>query len=591
MTPDELEQLLGAVAAAADGPAVLSLANELQAKCAQCHSLDAEDRRRIVHALESRQLESRISATPAPFGIGETVLLLHAATLGHALAPRLGTVATAARQRFTAESRAEIDRARRGLMHAVACACRTLPQAALASEFDVWLAGNVDIEGGSLGLSVCVALVSRGLELPPAQAVAGSAAVTPDGLLAPVQYLSQKSAALRTRWPGITKLVVAADQVVTDDLGIEIVRCRDVAEALGVFGLDVGRLKAAQLDDHVHRVERFKRDNARTHSASEWRRLGWEALESAEALGCAGGDRRMALEGKAWGALFFLHAGDSQTAISLVRSISAAEAAEIGGELAAFKSVIEATGTIDVATAAGEPERAVPVAFQALELARGVNSTDLLGQALGTYGRALLHAGRADEAEGPLRQAIAHHALVAPREVPRSRTYLATCLRHQGRVDGALAEVDDAVAEAGRFAAWDISRSTLVFLDLEKGRGLLARGDAAGAMPCFERVSAAYPSDVDYPRPAALRGLAMARRLLGDGNEADSLLRRCVEVAHSAEDQVIRMVAVIAVGEHLMDPQLASSIPRRELEDVWRSVYPDATTSPAIRQLIDRWVY
>jgi tetratricopeptide (TPR) repeat protein len=282
-----------------------------------------------------------------------------------------------------------------------------------------------------------------------------------------------------------------------------------------------------------------------------------------------------------------LHAGHVETAMELAREVPDDVATAMGTDLAAWKKVIEASAVID-----DDPDMAVAIARAGLELASECGAEDVAGQALGTHGRALLHAGRAAEAEVPLRQAVAHHAKARPpREEPRSRTYLATCLRHQGRAADALGVVEEAIARASTLRRWDIASTTLAFLALEKGRCLLALGDAAESARCFESVCREYATDFDYPRPAALRGLATVRRVLGDPAGADEMLGRCLHVARRAPGAVVRCVAAMAVGEALLRDARETSIPRAELEVAWRSLFPAECDPAAIREAVARWVY
>jgi tetratricopeptide (TPR) repeat protein len=399
--------------------------------------------------------------------------------------------------------------------------------------------------------------------------------------------LPAKLAALSRSWPGVTRVVVAAEQDVPPGTRFEIIRRGRLPEALADFGLDLIRLQEAPLERHLARVRNFVAENSSRHGADGWRRLAWEALESAEALASPDGDATGAMWSRAWAALFMLHAGNAETAIELAREVPDDVAAATGTDLAAWKKVIEASARID-----DDPDMAVPIALAGLELAIGCDAAHVVGQALGTYGRALLHAGRAAEAEVPLRQAVAHHAKAQlPKEEPRSRTYLATCLRHQGRAADALGIVDEASALTSKLRRWEIANTTLSFLALERGRCLLALGEAAGSARCFESVCREYATDFDYPRPAALRGLATVRRVLGDAAGADEMLGRCLHVARQAPGLVVRRVAAMAVGEALLRDARETSIRRAELEIAWRSLFPAECDPAAIREAVARWVY
>jgi tetratricopeptide (TPR) repeat protein len=524
---------------------------------------------------------------PKPLRVGETFLLLHLVAQNSSFIAKVRATSSVPQNPFTADTLIEIDRAKRALLHAAGRACRALPETVVASAFDVVLPGELDIEGGSLGLSVCVALASRALDIPPSQDVAASAATRSDGTLLPVLHLPAKLAALSRSWPGVTTVVVAAAQEVPPGIPFEVIRRAHVTEALTDFGFDLTRLPEAPLDRHLVRVSYFATENSRRYGVDAWRRLAWEALESAEALACPEGDAEASMSSRAWAALFMLHAGNVDTAIELARGIPDDIATSMGTDLAAWKKVIEASAMID-----HDPEMAIPIASAGLELAIACDAESILGQAIGTHGRALLHAGRAAEAEVQLRKAVEHHATAKLRkEEPRSCTYLATCLRHQGRAADALVVVDEAIKRANDLQRWEVARTTLVFLALEKGRSLLALGDAVGAARCFEFVCREYATDFDYPRPAALRGLAAARRALGDQPTADEMLRRCLQVAWQAPVDIVRRVAAMAVGEALLLDPGETSIPHADLDAAWRSLFPAAREPAAIRDVLSRWVY
>src|SRR5690606_9998114 len=136
----------------------------------------------------------------------------------------------------------------------------------------------------------------------------------------------------------------------------------------------------------------------------------------------------------AFAALFHLHAGDEQDARALVATLAEGAIAELPALGRVWVRVIQATSRID----AGQHAEAARSAKRAVELARALSAgerRDVLGRALGTLGRATMHAGE-DEAALPwLREAAEHHEAQLPRELARSLITLACGLRRAGRHD------------------------------------------------------------------------------------------------------------------------------------------------------------
>lgn len=88
-------------------------------------------------------------------------------------------------------------------------------------------------------------------------------------------------------------------------------------------------------------------------------------------------------------------------------------------------------------------------------------------------------------------------------------------------------------------------------------------------------------TDLDYPRPAVLRGLAAASAALGDEWLSDEMLGRYPQVARRAPDGIIRSVAAMAIGEVLLRGRGETSVPHPALDAAWRSVFPAAAAEPA----------
>lgn len=582
MTPAGFRHWLSELRRTRDESRFALLIDLVQDELVQCDWANAEHLRELEDLLNAHGERIRPELTVRPPGVGESLLLLFDRAMKHGSVHRLSLATSRAPVALSMDATAELDRVRRGLLTELGRACRSIPHELLLSELSVYIGPDVVLDGGSFGLSLCVALVSAALGRAPSPDMACSAAVDSEGKLRGVCDLPAKLDALPRQWPAVRKVVVAADQDPVDvPAGLEMVRVATLAEGLAAFGLEIERLGSSTLDDHVARVEGFSRDNQAAFPANDWRRLAWRALESAEALATDDSTKGHATKSRAWAALFFLHAGDPGNAVARIKQVSDADAETVG--ILAWKRVIEGTTMIDE-----DPETALAITSAVVELSRG--NDEIRGQALGTHGRALVHASRPRDAESFLRDAVAHHERVAAREVPRSLTYLATCLRRQGRCEEAFEIANDGLARAIQLAPrWRVASSSTAYLELERGRCLAALGRHEDAQIAFQRVVDAYRFDHDYPRSAALRGLASSRRALGDIRGADVGLGRCVEVAKAVKG-LLGAVAAMALADVLVE-QAETALSLESLRSTWCAIFPSATTRDQIKKMRDRFVY
>lgn len=544
------------------------------------------------HEAELTRIAARVGValphpwTPRPHAPGETWLLLYAPEARAGIAARAQHGADArARRGF---DRAELDRVARGLLSTVARACRRWP-----AGFD-WHAlsthtaeGFDEVTGGSLGLASCVAWVSSATGRAPRMEVAGSAAVRADGALGRVDFLGAKLRALRDAHPYVTRVVVAREQPAPDEVpeGITLLPRDHLGGALEVYGLTLDPLPRGSIERYRARAAEFSVENMTGRDAIGWASLAREAWEVSNALLHPAGDARLAHECLAWAALFSLHAGDAATADAYLRPIPAGAEVALDPRVDAWRAVVDAARAIDI-----DPTRAVALAEAAVLRAReAAPDGEVLGHALGTRGRALLHAGRLDEAEAALREALAFFQRVSPREAPRSTTYLATCLRMRGRGDEGLALLDAADDPLRRdLDVSDYARTTREYLKLERGRCLQALGRHDEALDDFAYVERGAEGDVCDPRLRALRGMARSLRALGRDEEADAYLKRCLSVAESPAGMLAR-VAAVAAGEAMLDG-VAGEL-RARCADAWARHWPDATTDEAVRAALAAWVY
>jgi tetratricopeptide (TPR) repeat protein len=523
---------------------------------------------------------ARIDA--AALAVGEAWVLLFEAPNTGCVARLRATFGRHGDERLSLEVR----RAFRGLVRTAAKARRRIDHhAPPAVDIDAPYA-RFEIEGSSLGLSVAIATLSVITGRSPLSAVAASAQVRDDGTLAPVEHLVPKLAALAKSAPEVTRVVVARGQIIQGYQGpIEIVAAEHLAQALALSGLALEELCEAHSETYVDHLASLRSENNRPHAADEWRRLSIEAWEIAAAL--VEDDREKSAEALVLASLFAIHAGDPSDAAVLLREVSDIDAMRYP-ELHARKLIAAASRSIDVDRFA----EATAFAQEAIALCDSPRQRDreLLGQALGTQGRALLHSGDAVSAEPILRRAVELHRQFCPRERPRSACYLATCLRKMGHLSEALDTIDDALAELAR-PRWDLDVTTALYLRLERGRIVLALGDATSAIKEFELVKAGQSGDSSYPRAGAMRDLARALRFVHEDERAHATLAACVATARSMAERVptIARVAGAAAGEAILDG--VTSIAATELADAWRAAFGGDASPEPIRQILRNWVY
>ncbi len=235
-----------------------------------------------------------------------------------------------------------------------------------------------------------------------------------------------------------------------------------------------------------------------------------------------------------------------------------------------------------------EPERAVARADDALAACERLPAGDkaqLWGQALGTKGRSLLHAGFAEEAERWLRDAVTHHAAHRKEDEPRSATYLATCLRRLGRLGEAFAAIEHALKRLEELPKFDTREMTKLYALLERGRIHVAVGRDIEAVADLERVRRTQGETTAYPGLGALRSLVGLLKRLGRLDEARAHLEACARVANAKQTTNVARIAAVAVGEELLSE--GPMLPREQLQRIWQDVFGEAAHATVVRS----WFY
>lgn len=535
--------------------------------------IDAELRQRF-HAFCDRIGIPCVEAPLTTLNIGETWLLLYGR--GHGSTLRLTAKANGSGRSSVFEQEAQ--RALLGLHAAAGSLGRRLPEA--WPHFGViGGAENLEIEGNSLGLSAVIAALSKATKRAPRAQTAGTAAIDREGKLSPVEHVTEKAAALRRQWPLVDRLVVAKEQVIESlPPGLRVERAATIQEACGFFDLQLENLTRAHFEDWIERLNFLIANETRAKTTAEWQEVSAEAWQIAKALSGDSHYQSQAQEARLYAAHFASHAGDDR-ASELIQQVPD-EALLKFPDLRVRRLIFLAASAID------QPD-AVALASQAVELCRDLDTKthqELMGQALGTQGRAYLHGGKPVVAEPLLRAALEHHQIHRPQEWPRSACYLATCMRHAGRTEEALKRTQEALRETESRHGHRIAETTAHYLRLERGRCLAALGHTEDAIRDFRDVIAAQPSAASYPRLGAHRSIISALARLNSIEEAREHLSLCVEIARGRELATLRKVGAIAAGEALLSasPLLA----RHELEAVWRAWFTDP---PA--RVIPQWIY
>jgi len=448
------------------------------------------------------------------------------------------------------------------------------------------------VEGSSLGLASAIALLSAALDRPMRSDVAATATLRSDGTLVPVHHLEEKLHDLAQRRPEVRRVLVARGQSrgTNTTPGIEVRECSTLEEAVKEMELDLADLEPADLEYFEHRLHTLvDTESVKSHTADGWMKLVHEVCAIGHALQIDSPDKAATAFGHA--TLFALHAGRENVAKECRKHCASTEARR-SPVVTAWLAIVDATDMIDRATTTASQaqfEEAIRLAEKALALTERLAGSDrerLLGQALGTLGRAYLHAGQASCAIAHLEKGAEHHQCFDAKEAPRSLTSLATALRHAGRIQEATTIVHDALARIERAPPRALYKTTRLYAQLELGRCLLQAGDAWGALHTFQSVIAGQQADEQHPRIAALRGAAAAYRQLGDTSNTMLFRARCQRIAVEAADKIIRLLGAMAIGDSLIAGETCSAA----LQQLWVEL-TGSQGDVETKSFVERWVY
>lgn len=416
----------------------------------------------------------------------------------------------------------------------------------------IWIQGQVQVDGDSLGLAVALAFYSAWTAQRLPVGCAATGAIDLDGRVGRVDAVDHKVEAWVRSFDGVDAPVLVPDG---PDAPARAMTVRSLQAATLACGLElhhaVGgpdvRARVARLRRCVDAVEDQRLDEWSTIvDASPWARLGDEIHQL---IGSVSGEERPGIDlrdARIRGALAWLHAGELDLALHAIDGLTEAlpPALELLRAVAALSNLIDR----DPSGGMAENER-----IDALLAAGGDGVDEERYRAFGTQGRWLLH--RHDPACIPLlRDAVLS---APPWERPRSRVYLAMALRRWAPGE-AWSELEIAEQELGdtERRSLDYAASTRVFLRYEQARVLVATGRPDLAVDVARGALRLAPVGF-WPRAGILRALAVAQRVSGRTSEAEQTVRELEAVtatAPQAYDQMMGELLAEARGEEVTPP-------------------------------------
>ncbi len=477
------------------------------------------------------------------------------------------------------------------------------------------------VTGASLGLATCIAHLSAWTEQPTLAHVVGSAIVDARGNLHKVHNIREKIEALRLRWPMVTHLVVASDQTdAPEDQGVTVIHCDSLEQAWGHFGLSLnGVLAPLPVDELRSRIDRLPLERSNIGDRETWSKLALDALSWSAAIEIVlrsadlpqqGVDDLRSYQFKALGfaALFALQAGDTRAAS---RHLDALDAMIQRGEARWDDVELEVRVSVAITQAGAAIARqtdALGHAREAVKLAEGLGGRlrrRLLGKAIGTLGRAILHGGDPAGACDTLREAVQFQRTNEPEEEARSLCYVATAVRMAGDPAAALVQVLTGLELTAKRSVFLSSRTTRMYLHLEKGRCELALGRWPDALASFdvvigegrrgptEETEERPKRDHDYPKLGALRGRASALYEMGSRRTALAYWKRCLMVAEAESNGTATgQIAALALADLRLtgDVELYRDLDA-QIASAWNRHWGMDADEERMRQTVHRAVY
>lgn len=398
------------------------------------------------------------------------------------------------------------------------------------------------VDGSSLGLAFALAFASAWTDTPlPSDVVATGRLVNSAAgwMVTPVDHVAAKTLAARVDLGEDVTVLVAKD--VEADVrrgGLAPRAVGTVAEAFDAAELDVTEIAGAWPDNDA-RAETLKtlirhvgrQDVARYAGfGNPWLVAARRMQTLVEALCGKKAHTELVETTRTQIVLAYVHAGELGDAARALKG-AAVEGKSVEVQIAA--NTAELNATIDRENWAGCDELRRALDDLLAQVPEGEHA-DLVGQALGTLGRARLHAREFNAAEVFLARAVEHHDQHAPEQSGRSRVYLAQAQRNLGRTDDALATLQRAEQDLETHTRPDSRpyfRSCRMYLQYERARVFATLGDGDAALSNARDALASSRYLGFWPQLGILRTTAWAYRLLGEHDRADA----CVEQMQAFE--------------------------------------------------------
>jgi hypothetical protein len=434
--------------------------------------------------------------------------------------------------------------------------------------------GELDVDaldGPSLALSAALAFASLWTSTPlPADLAATGRLLERPGagvLILPVGWVLAKVQALRSRRVSARILVAKGDVGSDHDTMVERVGVDGLSEALVIAGIPLQRalfeMWGGSVVDRRRQLEAFCEDVS-SQRLTPYQGLGrdpWQVLADRIRSLVSSLEReddvrsrQTAATGRACAALAYTHAMD-EAGVRLM--LAGADLKSAPPSVLCFSHIVESGGCIDRKDWDG-CHRLQDVLAADLEALPRVDREQLAGMVFGTRGRAWMHERRLDLALPLLQAAVLHHAGTSPREVGRSRLYLAMAHRMAGDVENAIGELEKAATDVVRCRREDAvyATQTEMFLQYELTRTLLAAGQPEPAIQAGERaLSRARATGAWWPLLGVLRTLIWAYRAAGRSESANDLMEE-LEVWVSRGTPLARELLTEAAGEPGVDGEV-----------------------------------
>ncbi len=406
------------------------------------------------------------------------------------------------------------------------------------------------VDGSSLGLAFALAFASLWTDVVVPGNLCATGRLHSNGgpwNAKPVDHVPAKVAAARVALGADVVVLVSEAQAVG---GRSLEPVSSVSDALTAAGLDVSNVEGAW-PDNASRAKALELLIAatKTQDVARYGAFGspWVVVA-----------RRMqalveALEGKKYARLVseaqpqivlaYVHAGELRAAKDALRAIDLdgkPHEVQLAARTAKLGVAIDEENLEMWASEARAIEELLA------SMPEGVHA-DVVGQALGTVGRARLHAREFEAAEALLTRAVAHHEQHRPEESGRSRVYLSAAQRNLGRTDDALATLEQAERDLEDHTRPDSRpyyRACWMYLQHERARVFVAKDDGDAALSCAREALGLSRHLGFWPQLGILRTTAWAYRLLGEHDRADACVEQMqgLSVQKTIEDLRDRLV-------------------------------------------------